>query len=292
MEPLLRVPMGYRSYSCGTAEAATVHRLGAAVLDELVAAGLPYVGTGAHALFDEKDLANASAALGQRSAWWFGQRGWRTALEQLASGTPGTYEMRVEPRCPYPGHPGACDVELWLGEAPDEDPDGETGATARLTGPRTVTVSTRGGTRTAPPEVTRVLACLDGAQYLHLPSELENDLDFFAATRLANCTLAAAAVLREARRLGVAARPSFGLIVLVPFAGLHTWVDFRVDGRWWAFDPHLVGFLEKAAVIAPGRWDRLASISRLLLRLGPAITSLARHGGLHAEVSLPVRRVA
>jgi hypothetical protein len=160
-----------------------------------------------------------------------------------------------------------------------------------LTAPDTIVVTSGTETVIAPPEVTEVLACLDGVGYFHLPEALEWDLGFFHRTRLANCTLATAAVAERAGRLRVRVRTSFGLIVVPPFAGPHSWAEFFVGGRWVAFDPHLVRFLEKAGVLRPGQWCPEVSIGGLLLRLGAGMTSLARHGGLHAEVSCPVKEI-
>jgi hypothetical protein len=285
-----RVPSCFREYAQTAQTARDVHRIPADLLARLVAHGLPHVGAAGDALFDKLDLINVSAGLGLRSAWYFGQRGWTAALGRLAAGGPAAFEIEVRPRCPYPGHQGDCDFELWLAGGEPEPGTSEC-AVGTMTGPGTLMVRTGQGSRTAPAEIARVLEIVAGAAYLDLPAELERDLGFFDRAQVANCSLAAAAVAREASRRGVQARRSFGLVLLAPYAGLHNWVEFLVDGCWSAFDPHLIGYLEAAGVLRPGWWPRLNSIGGLLLRLAAsgASTSLATHRGVHADVSFPMR---
>ena len=153
-------------------------------------------------------------------------------------------------------------------------------------------MSTTPGEHYAGPAIGRVLACLDDTDYLQLPEELDGDLGFLDRAKVASCVSAMSAVVRRARRQGIEVRPSSGIIVLPPFAGLHCWAEFRVEGRWVGFDPHLVRYLEESRVLPVGAWPRLRSLSGLLLRLGESPVSLVTHGGLHAEVSFAVRRTA
>lgn len=286
-----KVPSHYREFTQTADVARDVHRIPAALLRTLTAHGLPKVGAADEALFDERDLANVSAGLGLRSAWYFGQRGWTAALEQLGAGGQARFEIGVRPRCPYPGHLGECQFSLWLADDEAAAEPSEC-AVGTMTGPGTATVQTGQPPVVAPAAVAQVLDAVTGIDYLNLPVELEQDLDFFCQAKVANCSLAAAAVARAARVLGVRVRRSFGLVMLPPYAGLHNWVEFSVDGRWTVFDPHLIGYLETAGVLRPGWWPKRRSIGGLLLRLGPAnaSTSLATHFGLHTEVSFAVRR--
>ena len=288
---VLHVPSCYREFAQTPDDARDMHRIPAGLLASLVAHGLPHVGEAQDALFDKLDLANVSAGLGLRSAWYFGQRGWTAGLERLATCQPAAFEIEIRPRCMYPGHRGECQFALWLAEG-DGDPEPTEGAVGTMTGPDILAVQTGRGSTRATTQIAEVLNAVAGADYLNLPVQLEGSLDFFTRTRLANCSLAAAVVAREARRRGVVARRSFGLVVLPPYAGLHNWVEFQVCGRWCTFDPHLIGYLETAGIIQPGWWPRLNSIGGLLLRLGAAhaSTSLATHHGVHTEVSFPVRR--
>lgn len=293
VELVRRVPAEYRAYAQTADTARGVHRIGPDLLARLTRYGLPCAGAGPDALYDKLDLLNVSAQLGLRSAWYLGQRGWAPSLASLASGEPVTFEIEAFPRCPYPGHPGDCGFELWLARAtPDGEPSEE--AVGALTGPGRLTVRTGHTTCAPPPQAAEVLAVVAGADYLNLPVDLETDLGFFDRTGIADCRLAAEAVVREAARRGVAIRRSFGLVLVPPYAGLHQWVEFQAGDGWASFDPHLVRYLETAGVLQPGYWPSLRSLGGLLLRLGETgtSTSLATHRGLHADVSFKMRRMA
>jgi hypothetical protein len=289
-----QVPDRYREYGASADDARRLHRIPDGLLARLVRHGLPRLGEGADALFDDRDLANVSAGLALRSAWYFGQRGWTAALERLAAGEPASFAVSIQPRCPYPGHPGQCRFRLWLGRHDDGSQEPSEGATAVLTGPASFVVHTGSGTGAAPSAVADLLSVLAGVSYLNLPVELERDLGFFDRARVANCSLAAAAAAREARRRGVPVRCSFGLVIVPPYAGLHNWVEFLVGDHWACFDPHLIGYLEAAGIITPGWWPPLNSVGGLLLRLAEtgSTTSLATHDGLHAEISLRMQRLS
>lgn len=284
------IPMHLRRFSETRQSAMRTHGIPADLLDTLMERGLPHVGSGATAQYDPNDLANVSAGLGLPSGWAIGQRTWPMALEMLVSGVGTTYDLTVEPRCPRPGHEGPCDFEILLRDG-GEEAEPTAAATGRLTGPRRLRVQTTPGAPIADASIAAVLSCLDEVSYLQLPEELDGDMEFFDRTGLASCVSAAAAVSRYAKTVGVATRQSYGLVILPPFAGQHCWVEFKMDGRWVAFDPHLVRFLEESGILRAGWWPRVRSVGGLLLRLGDHPTSLAAHGALHAEISFSLRRV-
>jgi hypothetical protein len=277
------IPDRYRAFASTAAHARSVHNLPPDVLAMAEAAGLPRVGAHGRARYDDRDLMNLAAALRRRSVWYLGQVGFRRALDRLAVGEEAAYRVRAKPRCLVPGHRGDCDFELLFDDG--RDPEPLYGNDVRLTGPDTFEVRTSGHTSEAPPAVRTVLTALDQAEYLHLPQILCRDLAFFDRTGVANCLLATAVLLRRAGQLGVPARSSFGLLLVSPFAGLHTWTEFLVDGRWVAFDPHLIRLMEKSGVLAPGAWSPTRSLSGVLARFGPINAAVGRHGGNHVTVS-------
>jgi hypothetical protein len=281
------VPAELRTFAVPAGAARQVHGIGPDLLGALIGLGLPREDTPDGPLFDQLDLLNVSAALALRSAWRIGQRGWRPALAAARAGTAVGWEVTVEPRCPWPGHPGGCDFDLLLTRGRGEP---SAGAQAELIGARGLRVTTGGAAADADDAAAAALSCLDGVAYLHLPEQLDRDPGFLDRTGLASCVSACEAVAARAAELGVPARRSAGLALVSPYAGLHAWVEFRVGGRWHAFDPHLVAFLEESGVLAPGEWPPLRSLSPVLLRLSCTPRSMARHGGLHAEVSFALRR--
>lgn len=289
---LLTVPTPLRAFRATEEHAFRVHGLTEAILTAAIGLGLPHVSSGGTTYFDNLDLSNVSAALHRPSAWALGQRGWTSGLAGLRSGVSSCYDMTLTPRCPFPGHPGPCDFSILLAESAEssgiEEPSD--GAIGELIGPGRLRIRTGSSTTPAPKPVRGLLAALDGARYLHLPAELHHDLDYYRRTGSADCMLAADVLLQQAERLGVRARSSFGLVVLPPFAGLHTWVDFWVGDRWAGFDPHLIRLLERAGVLAPGYWPVHDSLSGLLLRLAPVPIPFIRHGGVHCEGSFRLVR--
>ncbi|GLZ01178.1 transglutaminase domain-containing protein [Actinoplanes sp. NBRC 103695] len=277
------IPDRYRAFSSTAAHARSVHNLPADVLAAAETAGLPRVGGPGRARYDDRDLLNLSAALRRRSVWYLAQVGLRRVLDRLAAGAGAAYRVTAKPRCLVSGHRGDCDFELLFDDGPEPAP--LSGSEMRLTGKDTFEVRTSGHTSEAPPAVRDVLTALDHAEYLHLPQILCRDLAFFDRTGVANCLLATAVLLRRAGQLGVPARSSFGLLLVPPFAGLHTWTEFLVDGRWVAFDPHLIRLMEKSGVLAPGAWSPTRSLSGVLARFGPINAAVGRHGGNHVSVS-------
>ncbi|HEY0532726.1 MAG TPA: transglutaminase domain-containing protein [Actinoplanes sp.] len=277
------IPDQYRAYASTAAHARSVHNLPADVLGAAEEAGLPRVGGPGRARYDDRDLMNLAAALRRRSVWYLGQVGLRRVLDRLAAGDGAAYRVTAKPRCLVPGHRGDCDFDLLFADGADAEP--LHGNDLRLTGPDTFEVRTAGRTEEAPATVREVLSALDHAEYLHLPQILCRDLDFFDRTGVANCLLATAVLLRRATRLGVPARSSFGLLLVPPFAGLHTWTEFLVGGRWVAFDPHLIRLMEKSGVLAPGAWAPTRSLGGVLARFGPINAAVGRHGGNHVTVS-------
>jgi Transglutaminase-like superfamily len=285
---LRTIPMPLREFGTTEEHAERFYALTGEMLTAAVGLGLPHVDSGASRYFDYLDLSNVSCVLRRPSAWALGQRGWAAGLAALRSGTRSCYELTLAPRCPFPGHRGPCDFSFLLAEADTEEPSD--GAAGELISPGKLRVRTGSRTTQAPEHVRDVLAGLHGARYLHLPRELHHDLDYYRRTGSANCILAAEVLLQRARQRAVRARRSFGLVVLPPFAGLHTWVDFWVDQRWVAFDPHLIRFLERAGVLPCGHWPVDDSLSGLLLRLAPANTTFIRHNGMHCYASFRLVR--
>jgi hypothetical protein len=279
------IPDRYRAFTGTAAHARSFHGLPADVLAAAEEAGLPRAGAPGRARYDDVDLMNLSAALRRRSVWYLGQLSLRSALQRLAEGQGAAYRITARPRCPTPGHRGPCDFTLLFENGP-ADPEPLHGTTVELTGPDRFEARTSGHTEEAPSGVRRVLAVLDQARYLNLPQIFHPELDFFDRTGIANCMLATKALLRRAEQLGVPARASFGLLLLPPYAGLHAWTEFRIDGRWVAFDPHLIRLMENAGVLAPGTWSPTRSVSGILARLGPGTNAaVGRHNGNHVAVS-------
>lgn len=288
---LRAIPMPLREFTATEEHAYRIHGLTEDILTAAIESGLPRVESGRSHYFDNHDLANVSATVRGRSAWALGQRGWLAGLANLRAGQQMSYELTIAAKCPFPGHRGPCDFAYLLADSADPAEPADS-ATGELVSPDTLRVHTGTGTIPAPDHVRNVLACLDDAHYLHLPAALQHDLGFYQRTGLANCMLAADVLLRQARLLGVRARRSSGLALLPPYAGLHTWIDFWVDRRWVAFDPHLIRLLHDAGVLPEGHWPAHDSLSGLLLRLAPTNTPLVRHNGVHCTASFRLARTS
>lgn len=281
------VPDRYREFRRDRAEAARLHRVDAALLGTLHELGLPHA-RDAHGepRYDELDLANISLALRLPSARLLAMRGWRNALESAAAGVPTVYHVDIQPRCPCPPHDGACDFEL-APELPAAVPPGEghpVGAGFIVTRP------VLGGTAELSGAARAVTEAVAPLRFHFIPLELSTDLGFVRDTGLADCILANRVLVRAAREAGVPARLSYGIFLSAPYSINHCWAEFPVDGRWVAFDPHLLTTLGRLGLLDPARWPPYRSIGDAAWRIHGDDAALIRHGDRRAVLSLPTTR--
>lgn len=212
-------------------------------------------------------------------------RGWANSLRATSGAAAGSFEVEVRAHCPQPGHPGEC--EYTRSEAL-RSLAGYTPAAASDTGQlrhRVARPMTEG-------RLPDALASLFRPLRFHLlPEPLRADLGFLAETNLADCDLAALYLTREAGRLGLAARYSYGFFLAAPYSIIHTWTEVLDGGEWHAFDPHLLNLLGDWSLLDPEEWPPHRSIGSCTARVSDHDVWLTTHHGACAPLSLATRRV-
>ncbi|MFC5719500.1 transglutaminase domain-containing protein [Streptomyces gamaensis] len=280
------VPDEHRRFAVDARTAMRLHRIGPPLLEELGSAGLPCAGRGTQRLHDGYDLANAALHLGLTSVQRRAIRSWAAALRAGAPGQEPEYRVEFTASCPVPGHAGPCRYGVLL-------PGGRTPVLAPGPGETplaTVTVRPRTRWPELPDAVVELLGTLDPVGFFMLPEALRWDPEFLWRTRMADCGGAAAWLVAEGTRRGLAVRFGFGLLVAKPYSTPHCWAEFLVDGVWVPVDPLLV-----RAMAAWGGLDAAAhgprrSPGALFHRLTGHFTKVVSHGGVWAPTSLPTER--
>lgn len=289
MRQLSKIPDEERRFSMSPAEAWQRHRISSALLDFMVAAGLPVHSAGGERLFDALDLTNVAFHLGTGPANRTSRRFWSAGLNREIGTGAVIYEIVYRPACPAPGHSRPCRYQLtrpggrrvWV-EAAD-------------TGRQELRVRVR--LRTSwpilPPEVCEVIDTTKDLMLMWLPTTIATDFGFIRSTGLADCAGAAQLLVHESRLRGLEARTSWGLIVAPPFSTPHFWAEIKVGRTWVPIDPLLLKAMTSWGALERERWHPYQSAGAIFARVASRWVALAVHdGGQHAQVSLPTYPVA
>lgn len=286
VERVRLVPDRYRVFDQDESTARRIFGIGTPVLSELLDIGFPHHSSGGERYFDELDLANASLALRLPSPRYLAMRRWPEILRAAVDDRPVRYEVDVSAECvsEVPGH--QCDFRLpaevlALGAGPDS-------AARQFTLRRDV--GGTGRTGEAPEELRRLFAEVSGFHFHILPVALYGDLSFLAATSLANCELASRYLVQRGAEDGWEVRRSFGILLSSPYSADHFWSEFRLDGVWTAFDPHLINSLVRWGVLAPSEFSTAQILNSAFFRVADEWIDLVQDAGLPTRVSLLTRR--
>ncbi|MFD6326271.1 transglutaminase domain-containing protein [Streptomyces sp. NPDC058442] len=148
-------------------------------------------------------------------------------------------------------------------------------------------VSPFSGWPALPGAVRELLREVDGIGFFLLPEAVRWDPEFMWRTRMADCGGAAAWLVAEGARRGLAVRFSFGLLVARPYSTPHCWAEFLVDGVWVPVDPLLVRALNQWGGLDAGAFPPDGRPGALFHRLTDRFTKVVSHGGIWAHTSLP-----
>jgi hypothetical protein len=280
-----RVPDEVRRFAVPAADARSRHRIDADLLDELLAAGLPSAGTGADRLFDDYDLGNSALHLGLLSVQRMALRSWANALRRNDGREHIRARVGLVPRCPVPGHRGACEFRLLRPGGARSVRVGDGTGTDALD---TLDVELSGRWPELPPAVRALVGEIADVAFFLLPEVIRWDTGFLLANRIADCGGVARYLVDEGTRRGLRARFSFGLLVTVPYSTPHCWAEFEVDGRWTPVDPLLLGMLGRLGLTEQ---PQVHSTGAVVSRLTGRFTKLASHAGVFAPLSLPTEQV-
>ncbi|MFV2104398.1 transglutaminase domain-containing protein [Micromonospora sp. LOL_024] len=279
--PILRIPPEYRRYHVSAAEVGVTHGVNADLLARLVDLGVPHVGAGDDALFDENDVAAVALRLGLPSVHGFTMRFWLKSLRRLQR-TSTVYRVGVQADCPAPRHGGTCAYRVLDTDGSKRD---------FVTGNRRERVgSLRLSAHERPYELPQVLLGLVGefadVDLYPLPTAMRHDAAFLTEFRAGPCTLFTDVLVAEARRRGLAARTAYGIIVAAPYSQPHSWAEILVEDRWLKVDPQVPRSLQSFGLCTEDDWPQTLSPAGLYHRLA-AEPPLVSHSGLACQVSLP-----
>ncbi|GII84209.1 hypothetical protein Ssi03_21990 [Sphaerisporangium siamense] len=282
-----RVPDEVRRFSLPAEAARTLHRVDTALLDRLVALGLPHVECGAVRLFDDHDMSNIALHLGLMSVRRRAMRAWSSALRLGGEGSPAR-RVHFVPGCPAPGHPGPCRYQVLAPGGTRRECVAGPDPTAPV---MSLDLRVRADWPEPPPAALELMAEVRPVRFFLLPEAIRWDLGFLRRTGLADCGGVAKYLVAEGRRRGIPVRFSFGLLVSKPYSTPHCWAEFEVDGTWVPVDPLMVAAMCAWAGLPAAEWPASRSPGALFCRLTDRFTRVAVHDGLWAALSLPTEVV-
>lgn len=280
-----QVPDEVRRFAITAAAARSRHRVDAELLDELVIAGLPYVGSGERRLFDDYDVSNAALHLGLMSVQRMALRSWASGLRRNDGQELIRARVGLAPRCPFPGHAGDCTFEVLQPGGGRRVRTGSGNGTDVLD---TLEAELPGTWPDLPGPVRDLVAEVADLDFFLLPEVIRWDPEFMLSTRIADCGGVSRWLVDESDRRGLPARFSFGLLVILPYSTPHCWAEFLVDGRWVPVDPLLLGALRSLGL---SDWPTLRSTGAVVHRLTDRFTKLVSHTGVWADLSLPTEHL-
>lgn len=278
---VLRVPTVYRKFSVLQSALADLYGISEGLLTELLDLGLPH----RRGRFDRLDLDNIGLALRLPCTRNKAMRWWSRSLTQSRT-KPVAGTLRIQARCPQPGHSGECGFAL-ASELADRL------VAAQEPGPFTawftVRASLTAATWTFRAPFSDLFRRVLPLEFHLLPWPLANDLRFLASTGLAECRLATAFLVREADEFGLPVRAARGIFVANPYPVEHSWIDcFVDDGRWLAADPFLLNAFLKWGIVDRQEWAIDSSLQSVLWRTGAPEGGLVTHRGNPAPYVLTV----
>jgi hypothetical protein len=283
VEKINRVPDRYRRYTESRDVASRLYRIDPDLLAQLLDLGLPSKGSGADLRLDPLDLRNLAISLRRKVSWFVVMRWWSAALELARTNTSRVYQLGVCSRCGDCAG-GDCTVDaapelVAAADAVEPAADAEVDFTA--------TVRLEGSAAEFPPHIADILHLADPVEWHVVPSALATDVGFLRTTGLSDCRAIARYLCDEGRRRGLHTRISFGLLMTVPFANRHQWVEFKVDGAWLPADPLLLNSMARWGYLDPAVWPPTTSLSGAVWRISEDYVPMAWHGRVAVDSTLP-----
>jgi hypothetical protein len=281
--PLRRIPDEFRRFDIDLRAAQQIYGVDGELCEQLADVGVPAVGSGADRLFTEDDLTTVGLYLQRPTARAAVMRCWLRSIRQLAK--RGTrYRVDIDTVCPNPRHDGDCRFRvLQPGQRYEEVTMAE--RQGRVGG---VTVDCQAAPFPLPPVLREMAADFGDVRFYLLPYALRSDRQFFDAERVGHCSTVAAVIVDEARRRGMPARTSFGLIVSAPYSSMHNWAEVWFEDRWVKVDPLMANALRDWGIPGHQHWRADWSPADLLYRLSDD-PPLVSHFDMGSTVSLPTR---
>lgn len=262
------LPADCRDFSIDDRCAARDFGIDAATLDELIAAGLPHVETGAELRFAGSDLHYLALRLGCASPHLQAMSWWADSLTRAARWDL----LESEVRCmAYVAAGTEIDLLDHLGRRRTSVGADHCAAQLEFT-----TTTAWPSFDSAIVDLLEEVAALD---FCWIPGTVEDPVALARRTGLADCASAAALLVQECHLRGIPARTSYGLLLAVPYSTPHNWAEVFVEGRWVPADPLLLALLIRHAALDATAWPPTRSPGGVLLRLAGHQQPLATAGG-------------
>jgi hypothetical protein len=279
VERLRLIPDAERAFDIDLRAAAATFAIEEPLARELAARGVPCAWEEREPRFCLTDLHYVGLRIGRATTHRTAMRLWASALADAAE----RERTDVDVRCSPYGRPGA-DVEVLV--PPGVWRPATIGPNRLAT---TFPVHRPGRWPAFPAALDDLLREVAALDFCLMPGDLYGDADFARRTGLADCGSAARLLAQECRRLGVEARPSFGLLLARPYATPHHWTDIRAEGQWVPADPLLLALLAGHTELDAVAWPPERSPGSILVRLGERQIPLVRAGEQPLEASFLVR---
>jgi hypothetical protein len=278
---VLRVPDRYRRFTVHKSSVAQLYGISEESLDQLLSLGLPCRGS----RFDRLDLDNIGLALRLPCTRNKAMRWWSRSLIQSRV-RPLADTVRIQARCPLPGHPGDCNFALAAELADALIAREEQGPSAVWF---KIRISLTASTWVFGSPFSDLFKRVLPLEFHLLPPPLAEDLGFLASTGLAECRLATVFLVSEAAELGLPVRAARGIFVANPYPVEHSWIECRVDdGRWVAADPFLLNAFLRWGIIGGPEWTTNCSSQSVMWQTGAPDGGLVTHRGHPAPYLLTV----
>jgi hypothetical protein len=281
-ERLRRIPDQHREFVLDEDAVWRGYRVPADVLGLLCEHGLP----NRCGRVDPVDVHNVTLHLGVSAAAVAARRFWAAGLRRTTKGTD-RYEVSYQVSCPAPGHDGECRYHFVLPELGQVERVSRTAHRA--------TESVEVVIRSDWPDLSQAarswLDITRGIEFMRLPDTLCRDVAFIRETGLGDCVGVSVLLADEGVRRGLPVRRVNGLLLVVPYATPHNWVEVHEDGRWLPVDPVLIDAMIGWGVLDTPRWHRYRSPGAIFCGVTRTRQPLATHNQVPLRVTFPVRRM-
>lgn len=232
------------------------------LLVELEALGLPFLDQNNQHFYDRYDLTNISLYANFTSIQRMAMRTWAAGLK-IKGNKDNSYakvNLAIETSLSFPRkmsiiYPGKVN-EVWMysSELP-------------------AYIIHQVKLFKSPPQIPALLAELltyvaNTYHFYMLPESLRWDTAFIRKQGIAECGGASKLLYEECRQLNFECRQMYGVLLAAPYSITHFWLEVKLEGQWYAFDPVLINLLTKTIkVLDQNIWQPITPLNCVFFHL-------------------------